>query len=252
VGVDPTMFRAHHRMQALPSALSDSVEIETSFENQAGARRRARMVGGVLNEHWERTVKGLTRAVRRGHVALCGRRKGADGRIAGIETLDSLQIVFRESGEPYACLPDNCDVVWDRLRFKASEVTAAFPRAALEASPPLEAAPPLEASASPALEAPTKHAGGAPEKYDWVLVQEILEKECKEQGSIPHSNHSDPDWRTKAHAIKYVCKQMARDWRDGEPADSTLKKRVGAMLAEIEEGRKLVIGLPGHEVEAPR
>jgi len=85
---------------------------------------------------------------------------------------------------------------------------------------------------------PAKHPGGAPEKYDWALVEEILEEECKKQGSIPRRDHCDPEWREQAHAIKHVCERMAPDWRDGEPVDSTLKARIGPMLKRIDERMK--------------
>jgi hypothetical protein len=82
------------------------------------------------------------------------------------------------------------------------------------------------------------HPGGAPERYDWALVENILEKECKLQGGVPHGGHNDPDWRRKTDAIKFVHEKMSPDWRDDEPADSTLRDRIGQMLTRIAKRMK--------------
>jgi hypothetical protein len=82
------------------------------------------------------------------------------------------------------------------------------------------------------------HPGGAPERYEWALIENLLEKECELQGSVPHSGHNDPEWRSKTHAIKYVREKMSRDWRDDGPADSTLRDRVSQMLDRITERMK--------------
>jgi hypothetical protein len=82
------------------------------------------------------------------------------------------------------------------------------------------------------------HPGGAPERYEWALIENLLEKECELQGSVPHSGHNDPEWRSKTHAIKYVREKMSRDWRDDGPADSTLRDRVSQMLDRITERLK--------------
>ena len=85
---------------------------------------------------------------------------------------------------------------------------------------------------------PAKHPGGAPEKYDWALVEDLLEEGCKQQGGIPRRDHSDPAWRQPADAAKYVRKSMMRDWHNGGPVDSTLKERIGQMLKRIDERMK--------------
>jgi hypothetical protein len=79
-----------------------------------------------------------------------------------------------------------------------------------------------------------RHAGGRPPIYDWVRVRKVLGEECELQGSIPRSDHSDPEWRKRAHAIKYVRERMRQHWPEGGPCDSALSPRIAQMLAEID------------------
>jgi hypothetical protein len=81
--------------------------------------------------------------------------------------------------------------------------------------------------------AAAKHGGGAPEQYDWWAVRKALEDGCRHFGGVPSRNHPDSEWRTQAHACRYVEKRMEKEWANGGPGDSTLKSRVSSMLRQI-------------------
>jgi hypothetical protein len=80
--------------------------------------------------------------------------------------------------------------------------------------------------------AAAKHAGGAPDKYDWAAVQMALEEECERWG-VPRRDHPDLEWRTQADACRYVRKRMAKEWAKAEPGDTVLKERVRDILDQI-------------------
>jgi hypothetical protein len=81
--------------------------------------------------------------------------------------------------------------------------------------------------------AAAKHAGGAPDKYEWETIRMILEERCSDHGDVPNKNYPDLDWRTQADACRYVRKRMEKEWANDGPADSTLRSRVGPMLSQI-------------------
>lgn len=76
--------------------------------------------------------------------------------------------------------------------------------------------------------------GGRPPKYDWVAVAAALEEECKLQESVPHPGHSDKDWRLPADAVRFLRERFAKEWPNGGPADSQLRKTVKEILANIQ------------------
>jgi hypothetical protein len=79
-----------------------------------------------------------------------------------------------------------------------------------------------------------KHPGGAPPMLDWDAVESALEAECKLQESVPHRQHSDPHWRTKADAHRWVREEYLKR-KDDAPGDTTMKTRVGPMLDRINQ-----------------
>jgi hypothetical protein len=80
--------------------------------------------------------------------------------------------------------------------------------------------------------------GGRPDKYDWTKLEAALEAECRLQESIPHQNHSDENWKTEADAMRFLRESFEREWSEGGPGDSTLKRRIGPMLDRIDERLK--------------
>jgi hypothetical protein len=108
----------------------------------------------------------------------------------------------------------------DMLRFKARDVVALWPHP--------DAAKPGTPDDGGAADK-----GGAPYKYDWKAAEAALDEECRLQESIPVRDHSDREWRTRADAMRWLRDRFSRQWRDGGPADSTLKKQVGEMLQRI-------------------
>ena len=77
-----------------------------------------------------------------------------------------------------------------------------------------------------------KHPGGAPPQYDRAAAETALYEECKLQGSVPHSRHSDKEWRTKADAYKWLRDAFFK-LPDGGPSESWMKTNVGPMLPRI-------------------
>ena len=77
-----------------------------------------------------------------------------------------------------------------------------------------------------------RNPSGAPTALNWKAVEAALHKECQLQGGTPHNNHSDPNWRKKAHAYEWVLSKFGG--ADGGPSETTLKDNVGPMLNRIQ------------------
>ena len=108
----------------------------------------------------------------------------------------------------------------------SDELLAALP---VEAEPAQTQEPETTQEAADA-SPPKRHAGGAPAKFDLNLIEQRVERECRQLNGVPSPNHPDPDWRRQSHVYPII-----RELFDDEPSDSTLKRIVPSMLKRIED-----------------
>ena len=81
-----------------------------------------------------------------------------------------------------------------------------------------------------------KRGGGAPPKYNWSDVKGVVQLLCAERGGPPRKDHPDTDWNSNNKLIAEVRQRMSRDWVDGEPSDSMLKKHVSEIIKTLRPG----------------
>jgi hypothetical protein len=215
---EPSMTEGFMRLQfALkppPRAVSDAPSLSRK-ELREGIDRS--LSDRSLSPAWERAREAVTKAVQKHSLKFTGRREDEDD-FKEVDPLYCRYIVFRDDDAPYAEAAVDPNLKrhsrparWHMVRFDASAVIALWPHP----------------------DAAAKRKGGAPDKFDWAAVEKALEEECFLQESVPVPNHSDKRWRTQADAMRYLRSRFEREWRDGGPGDTALKRRVGPMLQRI-------------------